>query len=45
MLLGQMICSAVIDQFGLLGAIQNSLSPRRLAGLALMMVGIVLAQR
>lgn len=42
---GQMACAAAIDQFGLLGAVRNTLSPRRAVGLALMIAGIVLAQR
>lgn len=44
-LLGQLISMAVIDHFGLLGAPQYSVSPIRLAGLALMTVGIYLVVR
>ena len=44
-LLGQLIAAAAIDHFGLFGAQQSSLTARRAAGLALMVVGVLLARR
>lgn len=44
-LLGQLVSAAVIDQFGLMGAIVRELSPMRAAGLALMAVGVFFAQK
>jgi len=44
-LLGQLISAAVIDQFGLMGAILREVTPQRAAGLVLMMLGVVLTQR
>lgn len=41
---GQMICSAIIDHFGLLGFAEHAVSPLRLLGLALMAVGVVLVR-
>jgi len=41
-LLGQLLSMTVIDHFGLLGALQNSISMRRVAGLALMGSGVFL---
>ena len=41
-LLGQLGSMAFIDHFGLLGALQYSISSQRLAGLALMIVGVFL---
>ena len=43
-LLGQLIASALIDQFGLFGARVEPLSAPRLAGLALMGSGLALTQ-
>ena len=43
-LLGQLVSSAVIDQFGLFGAIQQSLTPIRLAGIGLMALGLGLTR-
>lgn len=43
-LLGQLICAAVIDHFSLLGAVNAPISGKRLAGLALMAVGVYLAK-
>lgn len=43
-LLGQMLCSAVIDHFGLLGAPAIEIERRRIVGLALMAVGLFLAR-
>ncbi len=44
-LLGQLVSAAVIDQFGLMGALVRQVSPMRIAGLALMAVGVFLTQR
>ncbi len=41
-LLGQMISFAVIDHFGLFGAVQHSLSLTRAGGIGLMALGVVL---
>lgn len=44
-LLGQLVTSAAIDHFALFGAPKVELSPRRLLGLAIMAVGVILARR
>lgn len=44
-LLGQLISAAVIDQFGLMGAMVKPLSGMRAGGLALMALGVLLTQR
>ncbi len=44
-LLGQLLASAVIDHFALLGAPRSSLSWQRAIGLVLMAAGVVLARR
>ncbi len=44
-LLGQLLAAALIDHFGLLGAVQSPLTWRRAAGLALMAVGVYLARK
>lgn len=44
-LLGQIVSAAVIDQFGLMGALVRHLTPTRLAGIGLMAVGVILTQR
>lgn len=41
-LLGQLLSMTVINHFGLLGALQNSISSQRVGGLALMIVGVFL---
>ena len=41
-LLGQLLSMTVINHFGLLGTLQNSISGQRVAGLALMIVGVFL---
>jgi transporter family-2 protein len=41
-LLGQLLSMTVINHFGLLGALQNSISGQSLAGLALMIIGVFL---
>jgi transporter family-2 protein len=37
-----MICSLLVDHFGLLGVPQHAASPMRLAGAALLVLGVVL---
>ena len=44
-LLGQLLSIATIDQFGLLGAPQTSLTLPRLAGLVFMAIGVLLVVR
>lgn len=44
-LLGQIAAAAVIDQFGLFGALPRAVTPMRALGIALMGVGIILTQR
>ncbi|MEL6920096.1 MAG: DMT family transporter [Pseudomonadota bacterium] len=44
-LFGQLISAAIIDHFGMFGAPQAHISLQRLAGLGLVGVGIVFAQR
>lgn len=44
-LLGQLISAAVIDHFGLFGAMRFPVDARRIAGIALMVVGVWLARR
>ena len=44
-LLGQLISSAIIDQFGLFGAKPAPLSLTRAAGIAMMAGGVLLTQR
>lgn len=44
-LLGQIVAAAAIDHFGWLGAIQSSLNPRRMLGIALMALGLYLARK
>lgn len=44
-LLGQIVSAAVIDQFGLMGAIVRQVTPMRAAGLMLMAAGVFLTQR
>jgi transporter family-2 protein len=41
-LLGQMIAASAIDQFGLFGAVQNSISLTRALGIGTMLLGLVL---
>jgi len=42
-LLGQLVSMALIDHFGLLGALKNAITMQRLLGIALMTVGAFLA--
>lgn len=44
-LLGQIISTAIIDHFGWLGAPLSPISPKKLFGIAFMVVGIYLARR
>ncbi len=44
-LLGQLVSAAVIDQFGLMGAMVRELTPQRATGLAVMALGVFLTQR
>jgi transporter family-2 protein len=44
-LLGQLISMAVIDQFGLFGALRYSLSIQRVSGIVLMVIGVFLSVR
>ncbi|MES2493401.1 MAG: DMT family transporter [Pseudomonadota bacterium] len=44
-LLGQIIAAAIIDHFGLWGAIRSEFTVRRMAGIALMALGIYLARK
>ncbi|MEP6574674.1 MAG: DMT family transporter [Gemmatimonadota bacterium] len=42
---GQMVASLVLDQFGLLGFASHPITPMRLAGAVLVMVGVAIIQR
>lgn len=44
-LLGQLVAAAAIDHFGLWGAIKSEITPRRVAGIALMAAGVYLARK
>jgi transporter family-2 protein len=44
-LLGQLVAAAVIDHFGLWGAIKSGLTTRRISGIAVMAVGVYLARK
>lgn len=44
-LLGQLVSAAVIDQFGLLGAMARQITPMRGLGLGLMAAGVFFTQR
>jgi transporter family-2 protein len=44
-LVGQIVAAALIDQFGLFGAMKSTLTWPRLLGIALMLVGTFLARR
>lgn len=43
-LVGQLIAASLIDQFGLFGVSHQSLSPARIAGIVLLIVGLVFVQ-
>ena len=44
-LIGQMIAAALIDQFGLFGAVPTPLTATRAGGIALMAMGVFLTQK
>lgn len=44
-LLGQLVSMAIIDHYGLLGALKHTISVQRLVGLAFMMFGVYLTVR
>lgn len=44
-LLGQLIAAAAIDHYGLWGAVQSSITWRRVAGIAVMTLGVYLARK
>lgn len=44
-LLGQLIAAAAIDHWGLWGAVQSAITPRRVLGIAVMALGVYLARK
>jgi transporter family-2 protein len=44
-LLGQLVAAAAIDHYGLWGAIKSEITPRRVAGIAVMALGVYLARK
>jgi transporter family-2 protein len=44
-LLGQIVAAALVDQFGLFGALKSSLTTPRIIGIVFMLVGTYLARR
>lgn len=44
-LLGQLVAAAAIDHFGLWGAIKSEITARRIAGIAVMALGVYLARK
>lgn len=42
---GQMICSLILDQFGLIGFTQHPLNPGRIVGIVLLISGVALIQK
>jgi transporter family-2 protein len=44
-LLGQMLCAAVIDHYGLFGSPRSAIGLVRLSGISLMIVGLYLARK
>lgn len=44
-LLGQLISAAIIDHFGLMGALQKPISPSRALGISIMAVGVLITQK
>lgn len=42
---GQMICSLILDQFGLIGFAQHPINPGRIVGIILLVAGIALIQK
>jgi transporter family-2 protein len=43
-MLGQIVCSAAIDHFGLLGFVEHALNPPRILGMALLVAGAALVR-
>lgn len=44
-LLGQLMAAAAIDHFGIFGALKTAITPRRIAGICVMAVGVYLARK
>ena len=44
-LLGQLVAAALIDHFGLWGAVRSQITGQRIAGIALMTLGVYLARK
>lgn len=44
-LLGQLIAAALIDHYGVWGAVQSSITGKRIAGIVLMAIGVYLARK
>jgi transporter family-2 protein len=44
-LLGQLVAAAMIDHFGFWGAVQSSITPKRMAGIVVMAFGVYLARK
>lgn len=44
-LLGQLIAAAAIDHYGLWGAVRSAITPKRIAGIAVMALGVYLARK
>jgi transporter family-2 protein len=44
-LLGQLIAAAAIDHYGLWGAVQSAITPKRVLGIAVMALGVYLARK
>lgn len=44
-LLGQLIAAAAIDHYGLWGAVQSAITPKRVLGIAIMALGVYLARK
>lgn len=44
-LVGQIVAAALVDQFGLFGALKSSLTPQRIIGIGCMLIGTYLARR
>jgi transporter family-2 protein len=44
-LLGQLAAAATIDHFGLWGAVQSTVTPKRVLGIAMMGLGVYLARK
>ena len=44
-LVGQIVAAALIDHFGLLGAVQRAITPLRMGGIGLMTLGLIAVQR